>query len=411
MPAIAPTAPQERIGLLDALRGFAVFGIFVANMLHMSGYFFLGDATRSQLFWSRSDHVVESLITLFVEGKFYSLFSLLFGIGFAVILARCEASGRSVNRFFARRMSVLLAIGLAHAVFIWLGDILTLYALVGFALLLFRKRSDRVLLLSAVVLFALPVVQYMVMMSVSGTKPFNPQNAAQQVAFMERVVQLMAHGTVGDMMKMNVGGLLFGRYPDLLFTGRIFKVLATFLVGLYIGRNRIFVDPQAWRMTLHRVAVWGFVIGLPLNVVLSRLAISRDYEHLAPMGLVESIVYGIGVPALAFAYAASFTLLWLKAPRRFAFLEPVGRMALSNYLLQSVVGLLLFKTVGLGLMGRVGATAGTLIVLVVYAGQIVFSHFWLRLFRFGPAEWLWRSLTYGQLQPMKRSMVPVTVEA
>lgn len=396
-----PLLGSERAGVLDALRGFAVLGIFIANMLHFTGYFFLPEARRQQLAWSGGDHFVEFLIAVFVDGKFYSLFSLLFGIGFAVLLTRCEASGRSIGRFFSRRMTMLLLIGIGHASLIWFGDILALYAMVGYALLLFRKRSDRTLLTAAAVLFALPVVQYAVIMGVRGEQPHDPAAIAQRDQFFLQVIDASANGSVSQMLMMNVGGLIFGRYPDLLFTGRIFKVLATFLIGLWIGRNGIYMNPEAWRPLLVRVRFWGFAVGLPGNLLLAALSRGDSYERLAALGLLESSLYAVAVPALALAYAATFALLWVAAPRRLALFEPVGRMALTNYLLQSVIGLLMFKTVGFGMMGRVSVTAGTLLVFIVYSLQVIFSHAWLLRYRFGPAEWLWRSLTYGKRQPMR----------
>lgn len=405
MNSTTPVAASERISLLDALRGFAVFGIFVANMLHFSGYFFLSADARAALPFSAGDHILEFLIGVFVDGKFYSIFSLLFGIGFAVLLTRCDAAGRPVTSFFRRRLTVLLVIGLIHAYGIWYGDILTLYALTGFALLAFRDAKDRTLLAGAAILFALPVVQYAILMWLRGPRPVDPAAAAQQAEFFALLIRTFAEGSIGEAMRLNVGGVLFGRYPDLLFTGRIFKVLATFLLGLYIGRHGVLAHASEWRGLLRRVCIVGFAVGLPANVVLALLAPGDTFERLTLPGLAESAVYAIGVPSLALAYVAGFALLYVRASTRFALLEPVGRMALTNYLLQSICGTAIFKTVGFGLMGEVSVTVGTLLVITIFPLQIIVSRWWLERFRFGPAEWLWRSLTYAKLQPMRRAHV------
>jgi uncharacterized protein len=138
----ATAAVGDRAHVLDALRGLAIFGILLANMQHFTGWALLDSAARAALPLASANHVTEFLIAWFIDGKFYSLFSLLFGIGFAVMLTRAAGNGRDFRAYFRRRLSILLAIGLVHAVLIWYGDILTLYALLGFSLLWFRERSN-----------------------------------------------------------------------------------------------------------------------------------------------------------------------------------------------------------------------------------------------------------------------------
>jgi uncharacterized protein len=408
----APAAPvAERFDLLDSLRGFALFGILLGNILNLSGYRFLSDARRAALPFSAADGPLEFLVRVFVEGKFYSLFSLLFGIGFAVLLVRSEAVGRSFRRFFSRRLSILLAIGLLHATLVWFGDILTLYALVGFALFLFYRRSDRTILTWSVVLFALPVVQYVAFFLLSGNQAPDPQAAAGQEAFFDAAVTRMATGSAFEVFTFNLQGLVFGRYPDLFFTGRPFKVLGTFLIGLYIGRHAIYAAPQQWRTLLRRVAVWGVIIGLPANVGMAILMERDVFYSLQPPGILQSLLYAIGVPSLALAYAAGFTLLWLRSREMLSYFSPAGRMALTNYLLQSTIFILIFTSYGGGYFGSVGVAAGLIIATLFFPLQVVLSTVWLRSFRFGPAEWLWRTLTYGKRQPMRRPRTATIIPA
>jgi uncharacterized protein len=400
----APSAAAERLPLLDALRGFAVLGILVANIILFSGYFFLSESARAALPSARADAIAETAMHLVVEGKFYSLFSLLFGLGFAVLLVRSEAAGRDFPAFFRRRLWILLGFGLAHAYLVWYGDILSVYALVGFALLACRRWSDRALLRGAALCFLLPIVQYVGMVYAWEPAVSYEAKAAGTEAFFGAVVAAFAGGSPLEMLKMNVAGVLGGRYPDLLFTGRLFKVMGLFLLGLWIGRRGIHANPAAHRPLLAWVALIGFAVGIPANIWLAFSFPEAAYRGLTPAGIPASIVFTLGIPPLAFAYAATFALLFLHPAggRALAVLAPAGRMALTNYLMHSVVCLALFTGLGTGSFGRVGFAAAVGVALTLGAMQVVTSTVWLRYFRFGPAEWLWRSLTYGTRQPFRR---------
>jgi uncharacterized protein len=408
-PRLRPVETAERVQLLDVLRGFAIFGILLANMFAFSGYMFaeMAGADLSGYWGAAADGVVTFLIHVLVDGKFYSLFSFLFGIGFAVQMLRAQEKGFPFVPLFARRLLVLLLLGLAHAIFLWPGDILSIYAFVGFFLLLFRNASDRVLLIGAMVLLALPVVQYSTMVIISlQTMPVVPDPAAEagRGAFFGGILRAFGSGSYGEILEANVGILFGGRYPDLIFTGRFFKVLAMFLVGFYVGRKRIFEHLPAYVPLFRRVAGWGLALGLAANLGMALLIPTGAYYGLQPLGILESLAYAGGVPALCLFYVAGISLLHLHPAWRskLAVFAPVGRMALSNYLLQTVVCLLIFYSFGLGFMGRVGVAGGTLLAIGIYALQIPLSALWLRHFRYGPAEWLWRTLTYGRLQPFRR---------
>jgi uncharacterized protein len=410
----APAAAADRAHVLDALRGFAIFGILLANMQHFTGWSMLDSATRAALPMAGASHAIEFLIAWFIDGKFYSIFSLLFGIGFAVMLGRADADGRDFRAYFRRRLSILLAIGLVHAVLIWYGDILTLYALLGFGLLWFRQRSNAQLARWVVVLFALPVLQYALILLLSGGGPAAPAADADQAAMMAEFTGTMATGSWIEVTMMNIGGLVFGRYPDLLFTGRAFKVLATFLIGLYVGRLGIWSEPERHLPLLRRVAFAGFAVGIPLNLLLARLMQTGDYYALKPLGLLQSAAYGIGVPALALGYAAGFVLLhqrprWRGAMN--ALLAPAGRMALTNYIAHSIVAGAIFYGWGLGHFASVSLATGMAIAVAIFVAQLLACRLWLASFSFGPAEWLWRSLTLRRVQPMRRREAAVPASA
>ncbi|PSR54972.1 hypothetical protein AHMF7605_16410 [Adhaeribacter arboris] len=395
--------PGERYRLLDVLRGFALLGVLVANMATLSGYFFLTEEAKKAFSSYPTDHFISSLLLLIIDGKFYSLFSLLFGIGFGLQLQRSFTSGMNFPSLFRRRLLILLILGLCHAIFLYPGDILTVYALLGFVLLLFRNFSDKNLLRAALILLLLPLIQYAIMLGVHFVNPPLPKPAGPRM--LDQMIQMFRTGSYLDIIKANLGGLIFGRYPDLLFTGRFFKVLAMFLMGFYIARNKIYAQVSAYRPLLKKVILGGVIIGIPCNLVLATMVNMSDYKELQPAGIIQPLAYAYGVPALCLGYAAIFALLYEKPAwkKRFAFFAPVGQIALSNYLLQSLICVFIFKSYGFAMEAQVGPTKLLLIAFAIYSSQVIFSHIWVRYFFFGPAEWLWRSLTYKAWQPLRKS--------
>lgn len=211
-------------------------------------------------------------------------------------------------------------------------------------------------------------------------------------------------GSLSDILMMNTGGLIFGRYPDLIATGRFFKVLAMFLLGFYVARKALFVNLTAHRGHFKKVFIWGLIIGIPCNIALATLMETNWYATYAPLGILEPLVYAYGVPALGLAYAAGLALLYPNEHyRRFLnIFAPYGRMALTNYLMQSVIACFIFTSYGLGLYGQVGPVFLTLVGFSILLFQIPFSGWWLTHFRYGPMEWLWRSMTYRRWQPIRK---------
>jgi uncharacterized protein len=409
---MAPVSARERIDTVDIVRGFALFGILAVNMAYFSHpiYSLLGGLHIGA---TPADRAVEWLIRFLADGKFYSLFSLLFGLGLALQMERAEARGAAFAPLYARRLGVLLLIGLAHAFLVWTGDILVIYALLGFVLLLFRKRSPRALLIWAGVFIALPILFMALSVASLELARFSPEATAEiersvaetKADYAARAAQATLVYAKGDYLQITAQ-----RARDLAFIApfTLFfapSILAMFLLGLYAGRRRIAQDIAGHRPFIRRAAIWGLALGLPLNLVYA--ATGEAASRTIPTTLTEIgvIAWGLGAPALSIGYAAALTLLAQRDRwrRRLAPLAAAGRMALSNYLLQSLVCTFIFYSYGLGLFGQVGAAAGLALTIVIYALQLPLSVWWLRRFQYGPAEWLWRSLTYGRLQPMRRA--------
>jgi uncharacterized protein len=203
------------------------------------------------------------------------------------------------------------------------------------------------------------------------------------------------------MIKANAVGTFY-RFSDLLYSGRFYNILAMFLLGFYAGRKQLFQNIEAYQPLLRKLVLWGAVIGIPANIALAWLMdLGSDYPP-SLRGLYASVVYAIGVVPLSLCFAALMALAWQRSSWQgwLLLFAPVGRMALTNYLSQSIFCVLLFNGVGLDLKGQVGPMPGLGIVALILLFQIGFSHWWLRRFKFGPVEWLWRSMTYGKLQPI-----------
>ncbi|HEX2092700.1 MAG TPA: DUF418 domain-containing protein [Longimicrobiaceae bacterium] len=402
----APLASGERILTLDVLRGIALFGVLTANVWEwFSGLWFRHPAYREELLRLTADSVTHQLMAVLVSGKAVTTFSFLFGLGFAVQMLRAETRGASVVPVYARRLTVLLLVGAGHAVFLWYGDILSLYALLGFALLFFRRRSDRTLIAWAVVLgFVLPVLPAVAHVVVSLFGAGTGAAPAMDPLARLRATSLAAFqsGSYAQVVQANLRMTYFYYLgPFWTFTMYVF---AMFLLGLYAGRRRVLQEVERHRAAFRRLVVWGLSLGLAGNVAESvlRTAFAPATREARPwLGLlVEVLDYG-ATPLLAFGYIAAVTLLLRRADwrRRLAVFAPVGRMALTNYLAQTVICLAIFYSGGL--VGRTGPAAGLLIALLIYAVQMAWSPWWLARFHFGPMEWLWRSLTYGRPQPMR----------
>jgi uncharacterized protein len=302
-----------------------------------------------------------------------------------------------------------MLIGLVHLFLLWTGDILASYAACGFILLLFRRVSERTLLTWAAVLLLLPVLQYAAVMLAGGTlHPGTPFEIAgmhirQRLGLFEAGTRMDAmQGGYALWLKSNVAGAFF-RYSNLFYSGRFFKVLAMFLLGFYVGRTQIVQHLGAHRPLLSRLLTVGLVLGIPGNLALAWLMERGDDSPASGLGLTQAVVYALGVVPLSLAYASAFALAWQKPAwqKRLQVFSPLGKMALTNYLLQTVLSLLLFNGFGLGLAGRVGPFVGVGLIMLVLVFEWMFSRWWLSRYQFGPVEWLWRSLTYGKLQRLR----------
>ncbi len=381
---LRPVDKTERIQILDILRGFAVFGILAVNIAGFaSPAFYPGYLPPENLPWY--DEIAETLMLFFAEGKFYTIFSFLFGLGFSVQLARAQAKGKDIRSFYPRRLWVLFGLGLLHTLFFWIGDILRHYALLGFALLAFRNRPNRTLVTWASIFFALG---FIILALIGG-----PTGSGDAEGLRMDVVTMARQAYTSDsFLTVIIFQVFAGVISFIIITlAQGASVMALFLLGLLVGRINFFEQLTKHEAILKKVALWGLVIGLAFNA----LFVFIENVWLAALG------FTIGAPALAAAYVSGLSLLSLRerGAKLLAPVGQVGRMALSNYVLQSVICSIIFNGYGLGLFEKVGAAGLWGITFAVYLVQIPLSVWWLSRFQFGPLEWVWRSLTYGKKQP------------
>jgi uncharacterized protein len=402
-PMIGPVRGQERIEAIDILRGVAILGILIVNM----GLFSLPEGLPALQLWPNAvDGAAQRLIFFLAQEKFKALFSFLFGLGLAVQMLRADARGARFVPLYARRLCVLFLLGVAHFLFLWDGDILHNYAEDGFVLLLFRRRSPKILLVGAGVLLAIPLFFYGLTTYYSITHRVSPplmhwisyETEPDDQKTIDEQRRIYSRGTYGEMIALRAREFSGDVTPDIDDA----YVLALFLLGLYAGRRRIFHDFPAHLPFIRRVQRWGLMIG---GIGNAAFAVGGSFDP-SPTSVTQNVgrlCLVVAAPAMSFFYAATILRLTQAETwrRRLAPLAAVGRLALSNYVLQSLICTTIFYSYGLALFGQVRPSMGLLLTITIFLIQIPLSVWWLRRFQFGPIEWLWRSLTYWQLQPMR----------
>ncbi|MEO5948301.1 MAG: DUF418 domain-containing protein [Chitinophagaceae bacterium] len=415
MHTLAPVKATDRIVFMDVLRGFAILGIFIANL--GTGFTWYNESANATgpLLLPKADHTMSFLHHMFIEGKFYSIFSLLFGWGIALQFKRAEAKGINAFSTVRRRLLFMLLLGAIHLL-IWPGDIVFFYALLGFILLPLRKFSNKVLLITGIILILSPILLYWLKMTFpvlnypadllikTGTKV---DKSLLNLKSEEDFMNLMKHGSWFDQLKGNITGFFF-RYQYLFFVSRVPKVLGMFLIGYVVGRSNFYQNIAQHKKLIYWIIGGGLVFGLPANYFLAHYMTTAmgDYFQLKQKGLYQTIFYALGVVPLAMAYAGIFMWCFQKAAckKMMSVLAPVGKMAFSNYILQSLVGNFVFLGAGLGYMGQVGPVYFTIFGIAFYILQIIGSTIWLRYFNYGPIEWIWRSATYKKWQPFRKKL-------
>lgn len=398
---------RGRLEHLDVLRGFALLGILLVNFQYFTRPM-QAIVLGSEPGLAGLDLAAEFLVRILAESKFYPLFSMLFGAGFALMFERAAAREAPFWGIYLRRLIVLLLFGLGHMVLIWSGDILLVYSLSAFLMvLLFRKTPMRRLWKWAIVFWALPMVMmWLGTISIEASRMDTESHGELMAEFeadraeMEQGVTQAAQVHAEGNYASNV--LQRARDMTFMFTFAIFwmpPILGFFLLGRWLIASGRLSRPDEHLMWFRRWRSRGLVVGLPLAGLAAWLLHGQDMMIPTLRTAAGMTVVTVASVLVPLGYVSAVIL----GSRTLSFLAPAGRMALTNYLLQSLVWTWVFYGHGLGLWGQVPRAAHILLAVAFFAVQVVASRLWLERFRFGPAEWLWRSLTYWQLQPMRRT--------
>lgn len=386
------------------VRGFALFGVLLVNMFNFGAY--------SPIWTGASDRVAFSVMRFFFETKSWRLFSLLFGLGFSLQLLRTQARGSGFVPAYLRRLGALFLIGMGHAL-LFRGDVLMIYAELGLVLLLFWRAPPRVLLGLAVALLAVfPLGR--------------AANAVveQRMVVMERAVDLVRAQAVNDELRLN-HPYAVGSFTDVVRANATaipanplgsplgaesgLGFFAMFLLGLYAGKRGFFFDIDRHTRLFRRAVTWGLPVGMAAMALERAISLGLGFDAVGEtdaspaVGLLRDLAFAYGSTALCLGYAAAIALVgrdsrarWLVEP-----LARVGRLALTVYLTQTLLFTTLFYGYGFGLAFRMGPGGVTGIAVVIFGLQIVACTWWVRRFRYGPLEWLWRGATYLKFPPMR----------
>jgi uncharacterized protein len=412
---LGPTVRQDRFDSIDTLRGVALLGIFVMNIpiFAFTGTAFFNPPAGGG--FEGADYATWLASHLLFDMKMMAIFSMLFGAGVALMAERMAATNRSAAGVHYRRMGWLLAIGMVHAYLIWFGDILVAYALVGMMVYPLRKLRTKWLLLIASLLLpvgmALSAVQQMLFEAMRSAESGGMADAWVDM----KIMFYPTEASLADESEAALGGFFaraLAHAPSVIFmqtwvfaTWVVWRVSALMLLGMALHKAGVFKAARSTRfyatMLVAGATLGGGLVGG--GVLINH---ANDFDPVAFFGVVGWFNY-LGSIGVALAWVAVVMLLcksgavgWLRHA-----LASVGRMALTNYLSQSLIGAFVFYGWGLGYFGEFSRSQLVPIILGVWALQLVISPLWLSKFRFGPMEWLWRSLTYLKPAPMRRANV------
>lgn len=382
---------QNRIETIDILRGFSILGIFLVNMPSFHSPLMDIDPLT---WWNQNpDHILYILVDVLAQASFYPLFAFLFGFGAILLAERSAERGQSFPSLFFRRMMTLLVIGILHAFLVWHGDILINYALFGFLFVLFYKWRGKTLLIFGALMYILPFAALslmMLLMAATGNslsietnfiQAEATMNTYQNGSFVEITMQ-----RITDWYKVN-------NFANVLLL--FFSIFPHFLMGAGIAKLRWLHNPKLHQKKL----LWIAAITLLAGFLLKTLPYTTEGNM-----ATDRIQDFLGGPIVSFAYIFLFTLVFQnqKLTKIFTPIAAVGRLSISNYLLQSIVATLIFYSYGLRLYGKISFTTGILFVFIIYISQMVLSLLWLKYFYIGPIEYIWRFITYGKRPLFKK---------
>jgi uncharacterized protein len=381
--APGPVRPNQRIDALDVLRGLALLGVLLINLVTEFRVSIFEQFLPNPADQGRLDRSIEAILSFLFSLKALALFSLLFGVGLAIQYERLGQNPQRL-RLLLRRLAILLAFGLIHLVFIWNGDILTHYAVAGFLILPFLFGPRWLLLTASVAFFgvylAIPLLPF------SGPLP----DTSWMIQHVREARTTYSSGGFAQVLAFRIRELpeILSLHLDILP-----RTVALFLLGATAWRAHVLRDLQSNKYLPFRIGLVALGAGAFVMAATVELASIKRWYFLLDRSAPSLMAIGYAAILLG--------IMTTDARRTLAWAAPVGRMAFTNYLLQSIILGWVFYGYGLGLFGRVGVAAALAMGIALYILQVLFSIWWLRRYAFGPIEWLWRTLMYGVAQPMR----------
>ena len=394
---------KKRIEILDVIRGFAIFGIIIANIQSWSGYKFIPFELLQTLPYYEYNTLAKSLFLFFIDTKFYTLFSLLFGIGFFIQFDKHRDNQAPFVKTYIRRLLFLMLFGLIHA-FFWSGDILFIYGMVGLVLISFRNLPLKTLLISSFVLYYIWLIYDLIIalyyphlleVTPLAYKTYSDISPST-------LTSIFQEGSFIEVLRANWHNL-YWRYMDLIPSGRLTKVLAIFVLGYYmmsIDYFRVYINSK--KLLLIYFGLGSLFTYLSFIIGGSMSSYSHDLTN-----VLYKFISATGQILLALSYIHILSALYQlsffkKAFKGFAY---VGRMSFTNYLMHTVFGYLIFYPFFSGYFGTMGKIEISFLALCLYTLQVFLSMFWFKFFSMGPLEWAWRSLIVMKRMPLRKKVV------
>ncbi|MDZ5470277.1 DUF418 domain-containing protein [Bacillus sp. 31A1R] len=385
--------PQERIISMDIMRGFAIFGIFLVNMISFHSPFLYIDPLK---WWDGTlNTVTYSFIDIFAQASFYPLFSMLFGYGLVILRERTLAKGINFVALSARRLTLLLGIGCIHAFLIWHGDILINYAIFGFILLLFLRLSGKAMMITGALLYIIPNILFGLLIVVSIM--FAPEGELDltDMQSANRSLETYQNGSFVDITEQ--------RFEDWYSVNNLanfiimfFNIFPLFLLGGGAAKLKWLENVRKYKKMFTIIVITTLILGLGIKVApyLFEKNLALEFFQDFFGGSLLTIAYALGIALLTEVVSTRKVI---------TIFAPVGKLAISNYLFQSIVSTTIFYSYGFRLYGQFSVFQGILLALFIFSIQVIISHIWIKYYLYGPVEWLWRSFTYMKWQKLKKS--------
>ncbi len=393
---------KNRITEIDALRGFALAGV---ALVHMTEQYIAGPQPDGFMEGVNGlpDQILQGIIGIFFTGKFFALFSILFGLSFSIQMASSESKGQKFGGRFIWRAALLFVIGYVHQLF-YRGDILTIYAVLAPFIIPFYRISKKWLLIVAGIIF-LGIPKFIAFAlfgseGVTGVHSMMDNNHELVKSYIETI----STGTLGEVFFLNATyGMLTKIDFQVSFFGRFYYTFAYFLIGLWLGRIGIFNNMAAYAKQIKNVMLWSIGV-LMISFVLTAVTFATAKQPIDftswQFALAMNFLDWVNI-SIASIILCGFLMLYQKRSweKRLSYFAPYGRMALTNYFMQSVIGTFIYFGWGLGYLGQLRTLTCALLGVLLIMAQTLFSKYWLKKFRYGPLEWIWRCGTYLKWQP------------